>query len=130
MYPGTFQIFSTDFRRHFTEKLEILGDTAMDSQRYDEAVKRYSELLMLDPSNVSDVLYKRSKVRALRNSWKVALIDAEMVWFMLHYGGKGPQCCIRSRSLNLNQCPTKDTSGSMLRYMARSVMVRHSRHSR
>ena len=81
-YSGAFQIFSTDFRRRCTEKLEILGDTAMDSKKYDEAVKHYSELLTFDPSNVSDVLYKRSKARALRNSWKVALIDAEKVWFI------------------------------------------------
>ena len=76
------------------EKLDNLGDTAMDSQKYDEAVRHYSELLTLDPSNVSDVLYKRSKARALRNSWKVALIDAEKVWFTSYYDGKGPQCCV------------------------------------
>ena len=76
------------------EKLEFLGDTVMDSQKYDEAVKHYSELLTLNPSNISDVLYKRSKARALRKSWKVALIDAEKVWFMLYYHGKGPQCCV------------------------------------
>ena len=85
MYPVAFQIFSTDFRRRCTEKLEILGDEAMDSQKCDEAVKHYSELLTLDPSNVSDVLYKRSKARALRKLWKAALIDAEKVWFMLYH---------------------------------------------
>ena len=57
----------------------------MDSQKYDEAIKHYSELLTLDPSNVSGVLYKRSKARALRKSWKVALVDAEKVWFMSYY---------------------------------------------
>ena len=102
----------------------------MDSQKYDEAIRHYSELLTLHPSNASDVLYKRSKARALRNSWKVALIDAEKVWFMSYYDGKGPQCCVQFRSLNLNQRPTKDTSGSMLRYMARSVTAKHSRHSK
>ena len=51
----------------------------MDSQKYDEAVNHYSELLTLDPSNISDVLYKRSKARALRKLWKMALIDAEKV---------------------------------------------------
>ena len=102
------------------EKLEILSDTAMDSQKYDEAVERYSELLTLDSLNVSDVLYKRSKAQALRNSWKMALIDAEKVWF-INYHGKGPQYCAQPRSLNLNQRPTKDTSGSMAHCMARSV---------
>ena len=63
----------------------------MDSQKYHEAVKHYSELLTLDPSNVSDVLYKRSRARALRMSWKAALIDAEKVWFMSYYYGRGPQ---------------------------------------
>ena len=51
----------------------------MDSQKHDEAVKHYSDLLTLDPLNVSDVIYKRSKARALRKSWNVALIDAEKV---------------------------------------------------
>ena len=72
-------MFSTDFRRRCTEKLENLGDIAMDSQKYDEAVKHYSGLLIFDPSNVSDVLYKRSKAQTLSKSWKVALVDAEKV---------------------------------------------------
>ena len=95
-YPGAFQIFSTDFRRRCTEKLEILGDTAMGSQKYDEAVKHYSELLMLDPSNVSNVLYKRSKAQALRKSWKVALIDAEKVrvHVVLSWKGTSVLCTI------------------------------------
>ena len=67
-YSGAFQTFSTGFRRRCTEKLENLGDTAMDSQKYDEAVKHYSELLTFDPSNVSDVLYKQSRARAHRKS--------------------------------------------------------------
>ena len=66
----------------------------MNSQKYDEAVKHYSDLLTLDPSNVSNVLYKRSKARAFRKSWKVALIDAEKVWFMSYYHEMGPQCCV------------------------------------
>ena len=85
---GMLHLFSTDFRRRCAEKLEKLGDTAMDSQRYDEAVKHYSELLTLDPLNISDVHYKRSKARALSKSWKVALIDAEKAWFMSHDHGK------------------------------------------
>ena len=55
----------------------------MDSQKYDEAVKHYSDLLTLDPQNLSDTFYKRSKARALRSSWKVALIDADKVWIVL-----------------------------------------------
>ena len=102
----------------------------MDSQKYDEAVKHYSEFSTLEPLNVSDVLYKRSKARALRNSWKVTLIDVEKVGFVSYYRGKGPQCCVQPRSLNLNQRPTKDTSGSIPRYMARNVTVKPSRRSR
>ena len=82
-------LFSIDFRCRCTKKLENLGDTAMNSQRYDEAVKHYSESLRLDPLNVSDILYKRSKARALRKSWKVALVDAEKVWFITYYHRKG-----------------------------------------
>ena len=111
-----FHLFSTDFRRRCTEKLENLDDTAMDSQKYDETVKHYSKSLTLNPSNVSNVVYKRSKARALRKSWEVALIGAEEVWFMSYHHGKGPQCYAQSMSLNLNQHPTKDMSGSMPRY--------------
>ena len=128
MYAGTFQNFSTDFRRRCTEKLEKLGDTAMDSQKYDEAVKHYSNLLTLDPSNVSDVLYKRSEARALRKSWKVALIDAEKVRVHVALTSKRPQCLIQCRSLNSNQRPIKDMRGSMLHYTARRVTAKHSRH--
>ena len=47
------QLLSTDFRHGCTVKPENLGDATMDSQRYDEAVKLYSEFLTLNPSNVS-----------------------------------------------------------------------------
>lgn len=74
-----FQTLSTDFRRRCAKKLEKLGDMAMDSQKHDEAVKHYSALLTLDPRNLSDIYYKRSRTRVLRGSWRMALIDAEKV---------------------------------------------------
>ena len=77
--PGIVQMLSTDFRRRCAKKLEKLGDRAMDSQKHDEAVKHYSDILALEPPNLSDILYKRSKARVFRRSWKVALIDADKV---------------------------------------------------
>ena len=51
----------------------------MDSEKYDEAIKLYSDALTLDSTNQCDVLLKRSKVRAVMGSWEEALIDAEKV---------------------------------------------------
>ena len=73
------------------EKLEKLGDTAMDSKSYDEAIKRYSDALTLDPTNQRDILVKRSKVRAVMGSWEEALIDAGKVWVVFHVTSDGPQ---------------------------------------
>jgi tetratricopeptide (TPR) repeat protein len=51
----------------------------MDTEKYDEAIKRYSDALTLDPMNQCDILLKRSKVRAVMGSWEEALIDADKV---------------------------------------------------
>ena len=67
----------TDFRGRCIEKLEKLGDTAVDSQNYHEAVKRYSDALSLNPQNLSDILYKRSRAQSLVGSWQDSLLDAD-----------------------------------------------------
>ena len=69
----------------------MLGDTAMDSNNYDEAIKQYSDALTLDPTNQSDILLKRSKVRAVMGSWEQALVDADKVWIVFHVTSDGPR---------------------------------------
>ena len=66
-----------DFRGRCIEKLEKLGDTAVVSQNHNEAVKRYSDALSLNPQDLSDILYKRSKAQSLVGSWQDALFDAD-----------------------------------------------------
>ncbi|KAG8214231.1 hypothetical protein J3R82DRAFT_11038 [Butyriboletus roseoflavus] len=68
-----------DFRGRCVEKLEKLGDTAMNSQNYDAAIGQYSDALALDPTNQSDILLKRSEARVVMGSWEEALSDAEQV---------------------------------------------------
>ena len=67
-----------------------LGDTAMDSKDYDEAIKLYSDALTLDSTNQRDILLKRSKVRAVMGSWEEALIDADKVWIVFLVKSNGP----------------------------------------
>ena len=71
------------------ENLENLGDVAMDSKNYDEAIKHYSDALSLGPTNQCDILLKRSKVRAVMGSWEEALIDADKVWIVCHVTSDG-----------------------------------------
>lgn len=51
------------------KKLEKLGNTSVGSQDYDAAIKHNSGASMLAPSNRSDILLKRSKVRAIMGSF-------------------------------------------------------------
>ena len=53
----------------------------MGSKHYDDAIKRYSDALTLDPTNQSEILLKRSKVQAVMGCWGEALIDADKVGF-------------------------------------------------
>jgi tetratricopeptide (TPR) repeat protein len=88
---GLIQTSPSGFRGRCVETLEKLGDTAMDSKKYDEAIKRYSDALTLDPTNQRDILLKRSKVRAVMVSWEEALIDADKVWIAFHVTSDGSQ---------------------------------------
>jgi tetratricopeptide (TPR) repeat protein len=49
-----------DFRIRCAARLEKLGDTARDSKKHDEAIGYYSNALSLDPTNLNDILLKRS----------------------------------------------------------------------
>ena len=50
---------ASDFRGRSVEKLEKLGDAARDSQKHDEAIGYYTNVLSLDPTNL-DILLKHS----------------------------------------------------------------------
>ncbi|KAF8433864.1 hypothetical protein L210DRAFT_3506827 [Boletus edulis BED1] len=60
--------WALDFRQRASENLERLGDKAVDAQRYDDAITRYSTILI-----------KRSKAWLATGSWKQALEDANKV---------------------------------------------------
>ena len=80
-----------EFVRRCADKLEGLGDAAMDSRRYSEATKYYSTAQLLDPANLANILIKRSEARACMGLWQEALNDANEV--RLHftlYGMVGP----------------------------------------
>ncbi|KAF8557095.1 hypothetical protein OG21DRAFT_1495015, partial [Imleria badia] len=51
--------WEVEFRGHYVEKLEKLGDTARDSTKHDEVIEYYSNALSLDPTN-HNILLKRS----------------------------------------------------------------------
>ena len=54
--------------------LEKLGNTARDSKKHDEAIEYYSTALLLDPTNVNDILLERSN----------------QVWIVFHVTSNGP----------------------------------------
>jgi tetratricopeptide (TPR) repeat protein len=73
------QHFLLDFRQRSSRKLEHLGDTAVDAQRYDEAISHYTTALSLNPPSPQDLLIKRSKAFLATGSWKQVLDDANQV---------------------------------------------------
>ena len=56
-----------------------LGDAAVDAQRYDDAISKYSAYLLLNPAEPQSVLTKRSKVHVTMGLWEDALSDANQV---------------------------------------------------
>ncbi|KAF8552132.1 hypothetical protein OG21DRAFT_1498629 [Imleria badia] len=68
-----------DLKRKCIDKLEVLGDMALNSGEHDNAIARYTAALSLDPSNPVDILVKRSNARASKKLWKDALMDANEV---------------------------------------------------
>ena len=71
--------FYSDFRRRSFNKLEHLGDTAVDARRYDEAISLYSTALSLNLPSPQGILIKRSKAHVATGSWKQAVDDANRV---------------------------------------------------
>ncbi|KAF8551249.1 hypothetical protein OG21DRAFT_1445453 [Imleria badia] len=65
-----------DFSYRCSEKLERIGDAAVDSQQPDEALKYYSAALSIHPANTQGVFILRSKVYMKKGLWEDALNDA------------------------------------------------------
>jgi hypothetical protein len=70
-----------DFKQRSFKNLEHLGDTAVDTQRYDEAISRYSTALSLDYPSPQGILIKRSNAHVATGSWKQAVDDANQVHY-------------------------------------------------
>ncbi|KAH7904188.1 hypothetical protein BJ138DRAFT_953522 [Hygrophoropsis aurantiaca] len=64
-----------DFKHRCTQTSKTLGDEALRSNKYNEAVDQYSAALALDPSE-EVIFIKRSEARAAMGEWKDALEDA------------------------------------------------------
>ncbi|KAF8123583.1 hypothetical protein EV363DRAFT_1356190, partial [Boletus edulis] len=77
---GEHLAWALDFKQRTLEKLEHLGDKAVDAKRYDDAISPYSTVLslILIPSSHA-ILVKRSKAWLATGSWKQALEDANQV---------------------------------------------------
>ncbi|KAF8555785.1 hypothetical protein OG21DRAFT_1460469 [Imleria badia] len=71
--------WTLDFSQRFCEKWEHLGDTAVDAERYDEAISHYTTSLSLNSPSPQSIFIKRSKAFLAIGSWKQALDDANQV---------------------------------------------------
>ena len=69
----------SEFRRRCPEKLERLGDAAMESWRHDTAVKYYTAALSFHPANTRSFLIIRSKTCMAKGLWEDALNDVNEV---------------------------------------------------
>jgi hypothetical protein len=68
-----------EFKSRCCEKLEVLGDTAMNTRHYAEAISQYSAALALDPVAPQGLFIKRSKTYISGGLWNAALNDANKV---------------------------------------------------
>lgn len=73
------------------DKLNELGDVAIDSAAHRDAAAYYSSALTLEPSS-RDILIKRSRAHAAMDDWEAALNDANTV------------CVVSSLVPQINQC--------------------------
>jgi len=80
--------FCTEFRKDCLNKLQGIGDDALESQNYSEAIKQYVALepLIGDLSSKHELLLKRSKAYSGMGpaNWEMALQDAEAVLSCSH----------------------------------------------
>ncbi|KAF8546059.1 WD40 repeat-like protein, partial [Imleria badia] len=68
-----------DFSKRSFNVFKHLGDTAVDAQRYEEAISHYSTALSLNPPSPQDVLAKRIKAFMATGCWKQAADDANQL---------------------------------------------------
>jgi len=71
---------SLDSQQRYSEWIEKLGDAAMGSREYAEAVEQYTTVLSRKPMNIAQILTKRSSARSSIGLWEEALDDADEVW--------------------------------------------------
>lgn len=76
------------------KSLESLGDSAMTSRNYTEAITRYSMALSTDPVTRDGILFKRSKAYAATHAWEDALKDADEVYLPLFIASVCAQRCV------------------------------------
>ncbi|KAH0838771.1 hypothetical protein J3R83DRAFT_7146 [Lanmaoa asiatica] len=67
----------TTFTQQCLKSLESLGDSALASQNYTEAITHYSEVLSMGPTAPEGILVKRSNAHAAVYAWNDALNDAD-----------------------------------------------------
>lgn len=71
------------FTQQCLRSLESLGDNAMTSQNYTEAIARYSMTLSMGPATQEGILIKRSKAYAAAHVWDDVLKGADEVCLLL-----------------------------------------------
>ena len=76
---GIYVTILLEFKSRCCEKLEDLGDTAMNTSQCGEAISQYSAALALDLVAPQGLLIKRSKAYIAGGLWDAALNDANKV---------------------------------------------------
>ena len=69
----------TGFKQRCYRRFEKLVNDAMSSENYIEVAEHLSTMLLLDTEDHVDILIKRSRARAMVESWEDALRDADEV---------------------------------------------------
>ncbi|KAH0832421.1 hypothetical protein J3R83DRAFT_13461, partial [Lanmaoa asiatica] len=131
--------FSTDFRRRCMDKLNELGDEAMDSAAHRDAAAYYSSALTLDPLS-TDVLDRRSRAHAAMGDWEAALEDAnaaialdpshpsgyERKHAALHGCGRYDEAIetLNEMLLKFEQSPDRHTRGKCLPYPVEHLVTK------
>jgi hypothetical protein len=72
------------FTQQCLKSLESLGDSALASQNYTEAIIHYSATLSMGPVTRDGILVKRSNAHAAVGAWNDALNDADEVCPLLY----------------------------------------------
>ena len=74
-----------DLQERCSAQAKELGDAALSSGKYEEAIACYTSALSLSSAHAVDILVKRSSARASKGSWEDALTDAievRVLWFL------------------------------------------------